>query len=34
MALVGGAIFPLLQRVLADSPAIGLYLSDVLPLLC
>lgn len=34
MAPVGGAIFPLLQGVLADIPAIGLHLSYILPLLC
>ncbi len=34
MAPVGGAIFPLLQGVLADMPAIGLHLSYILPLLC
>ena len=34
MAPVGGAIFPLLQGVLADMPAIGLHMSYILPLLC
>ena len=34
MAPVGGAIFPLLQGVLADVPAIGLHLSYILPLFC
>jgi MFS transporter, FHS family, L-fucose permease len=34
MAPVGGAIFPLLQGVLADVPAIGLHLSYILPALC
>jgi MFS transporter, FHS family, L-fucose permease len=34
MAPVGGAIFPLLQGVLADMPSIGLHLSYMLPLLC
>ena len=34
MAPVGGAIFPLLQGVLADSPAIGLHMSFILPLAC
>ena len=34
MAPVGGAIFPMLQGVLADMPAVGLHLSYVLPLLC
>jgi len=34
MAPVGGAIFPLLQGVLADIPSIGLHLSYILPLLC
>jgi len=34
MAPVGGAIFPLLQGVLADMPNIGLHLSYILPLLC
>jgi len=34
MAPVGGAIFPLLQGVLADIPAIGLHLSYILPLVC
>ncbi len=34
MAPVGGAIFPLLQGMLADMPAIGLHLSYILPLLC
>jgi MFS transporter, FHS family, L-fucose permease len=34
MAPVGGAIFPLLQGVLADIPAIGLHYSYVLPLAC
>ncbi|MEE9430067.1 MAG: sugar MFS transporter [Melioribacteraceae bacterium] len=34
MAPVGGAIFPLLQGVLADMPSIGLHLSYILPLLC
>ncbi len=32
MAPVGGAIFPLLQGVLADMPAVGLHLSYVIPL--
>ena len=34
MAPVGGAIFPMLQGILADIPAIGLHLSYILPLLC
>ena len=34
MAPVGGAIFPLLQGVLADMPAIGLHMSYILPLAC
>ena len=34
MAPVGGAIFPLLQGVLADMPAIGLHMSYILPLVC
>jgi FHS family L-fucose permease-like MFS transporter len=34
MAPVGGAIFPLLQGVLADMPSIGLHMSYILPLLC
>ncbi len=34
MAPVGGAIFPLLQGVLADIPAIGIHYSYVLPLAC
>jgi len=34
MAPVGGAIFPLLQGVLADMPAVGLHKSYILPLLC
>lgn len=34
MAPVGGAIFPLLQGVLADSPLIGIHMSYILPLLC
>ena len=34
MAPVGGALLPLFQGMLADSPAIGLHLSYVLPLLC
>ncbi len=34
MAPVGGAIFPLLQGVLADISFIGLHLSFILPLLC
>jgi FHS family L-fucose permease-like MFS transporter len=34
MAPVGGAIFPLLQGVLADMPAVGLHMSYILPLLC
>jgi len=34
MAPVGGAIFPLLQGVLADIPSIGLHLSYILPLIC
>jgi FHS family L-fucose permease-like MFS transporter len=34
MAPVGGAIFPMLQGMLADSPAVGLHMSYVLPLLC
>ncbi len=34
MAPVGGAIFPLLQGVLADVPAVGLHLSYILPALC
>jgi FHS family L-fucose permease-like MFS transporter len=34
MAPVGGAIFPLLQGVLADIPAVGLHMSYILPLLC
>ncbi len=34
MAPVGGAIFPLLQGILADMPAVGLHLSYILPLLC
>ena len=34
MAPVGGAIFPLLQGMLADSPAIGLHMSYILPLAC
>lgn len=34
MAPVGGAIFPLLQGVLADMPAVGIHLSYILPLLC
>ncbi len=34
MAPVGGAIFPMLQGVLADMPAIGLHMSYILPLLC
>jgi len=34
MAPVGGAIFPLLQGILADMPAIGLHMSYILPLLC
>jgi len=32
MAPVGGAIFPLLQGVLADMPSVGLHLSYVVPL--
>ncbi len=34
MAPVGGAIFPLLQGVLADMPAVGIHMSYILPLLC
>lgn len=34
MAPVGGAIFPMLQGILADIPAVGLHLSYILPLLC
>jgi FHS family L-fucose permease-like MFS transporter len=34
MAPVGGAIFPLLQGVLADNAAIGIHYSYVLPLIC
>ncbi len=34
MAPVGGAIFPMLQGMLADIPAVGLHMSYVLPLLC
>jgi FHS family L-fucose permease-like MFS transporter len=34
MAPVGGAIFPMLQGMLADMPAIGLHMSYILPLLC
>jgi len=34
MAPVGGAIFPMLQGVLADMPSVGLHLSYILPLLC
>ncbi len=34
MAPVGGAIFPLLQGVLADMPSVGLHMSYILPLLC
>jgi len=34
MAPVGGAIFPLLQGILADMPSVGLHLSYILPLLC
>ena len=34
MAPVGGAIFPMLQGVLADMPAVGLHMSYILPLLC
>ncbi|HHH49590.1 MAG TPA: sugar MFS transporter [Saprospiraceae bacterium] len=34
MAPVGGAIFPLLQGVLADSPTVGLHMSYILPLAC
>lgn len=34
MAPVGGAIFPLLQGILADVPSIGLHLSYILPLFC
>lgn len=34
MAPVGGAILPLLQGMLADTPAIGLHMSYILPLLC
>ncbi|VAX21319.1 hypothetical protein MNBD_IGNAVI01-1440, partial [hydrothermal vent metagenome] len=32
MAPVGGAIFPLLQGVLADMPAVGIHMSYILPL--
>ncbi|MCL4117965.1 UNVERIFIED_CONTAM: hypothetical protein GTU68_056482 [Idotea baltica] len=34
MAPVGGAILPLIQGILADTPTIGLHLSYILPLLC
>jgi MFS transporter, FHS family, L-fucose permease len=34
MAPVGGAILPIMQGILADSPAIGLHLSFALPLVC
>ncbi|MBK7981095.1 MAG: sugar MFS transporter [Ignavibacteriae bacterium] len=34
MAPVGGAIFPLLQGVLADMPGVGIHLSYILPLMC
>lgn len=34
MAPVGGAIFPMLQGMLADMPSVGLHMSYVLPLLC
>lgn len=34
MAPVGGAIFPMLQGVLADMPSVGLHMSYILPLLC
>lgn len=34
MAPVGGALLPLLQGVLADTPAVGLHLSYIVPLLC
>lgn len=34
MAPVGGAIFPMLQGMLADSPVVGLHMSYILPLLC
>ncbi len=34
MAPVGGAIFPLLQGILADSPAVGIHMSYILPLAC
>ena len=34
MAPVGGAILPILQGVLADSPVVGLHLSYILPLVC
>jgi len=34
MAPVGGAILPILQGVLADSPVVGLHLSYILPLSC
>lgn len=34
MAPVGGAIFPLLQGILADMPMVGLHLSYILPLIC
>ncbi len=33
MAPVGGAIFPLLQGILADMPSVGLHLSYVVPLM-
>jgi MFS transporter, FHS family, L-fucose permease len=34
MAIVGGAILPVLQGVLADQPAIGVHHAFVLPVLC
>jgi len=34
MAIVGGAILPVLQGVLADNPAIGVHHAFVLPVLC
>ncbi len=34
MAPVGGAIFPLLQGVVADMPSLGLHYSYIVPLLC
>jgi FHS family L-fucose permease-like MFS transporter len=34
MAIVGGAVVPVVQGALADMPAIGVHHCFVLPLLC